>query len=135
MKRIWRIFDDAFDRFNINEGWAIASHIAMSVLMALFPFLIFVTALAASLFGSRELANETASILLEAWPEVIAAPRGEPHRSPHTSIDALSGVHPVVADGLDAVPRRVHRVLHPGLYFLHLGLSGCADFNDGHASG
>ncbi len=74
MKRIWRIFNDAFDRFNINEGWAIASHIAMSVLMALFPFLIFVTALAASLFGSRELANETASILLEAWPEVIAAP-------------------------------------------------------------
>jgi len=74
MKRIWRVFDDAFDRFNVNEGWAIASHIAMSVLMALFPFLIFVTALAASIFGSRELANETASILLEAWPEVIAAP-------------------------------------------------------------
>src|SRR5512138_3476344 len=74
MKRIWRVFDDAFERFNVNEGWAIASHIAMSILMALFPFLIFVTALAASLFGSRELANETASILLEAWPEVIAAP-------------------------------------------------------------
>jgi membrane protein len=74
MKRIWRVVDDAFDRFNVNEGWAIASHIAMSVLMALFPFLIFVTALAASIFGSRELANETASILLEAWPEVIAAP-------------------------------------------------------------
>ncbi|HEX5777549.1 MAG TPA: YihY/virulence factor BrkB family protein [Xanthobacteraceae bacterium] len=74
MRRIWRVVDDAFDRFNVNEGWAIASHIAMSVLMALFPFLIFVTALAASLFGSRELANETASILLEAWPEVIAAP-------------------------------------------------------------
>jgi membrane protein len=74
MERIWRVFDDAFDRFNVNEGWAIASHIAMSVLMALFPFLIFVTALAASIFGSRELANETASILLEAWPEVIAAP-------------------------------------------------------------
>lgn len=74
MKRIWRVFDDAFDRFNVNEGWAIASHIAMSILMALFPFLIFVTALAASLFGSRELANETASILLETWPEVISAP-------------------------------------------------------------
>jgi membrane protein len=74
MMGIWRVIDDAFDRFNINEGWAIASHIAMSVLMALFPFLIFVTALAASIFGSRELANETASILLEAWPEVIAAP-------------------------------------------------------------
>jgi membrane protein len=74
MRQIWRVIGDAFDRFNINEGWAIASHIAMSVLMALFPFLIFVTALAASIFGSRELANETASILLEAWPEVIAQP-------------------------------------------------------------
>jgi membrane protein len=42
--------------------------------MALFPFLIFVTALAASLFGSLELADEAASILFEAWPEVIAEP-------------------------------------------------------------
>jgi membrane protein len=88
MKRIWRIVDDAFDRFNVNEGWAIASHIAMSVLMALFPFLIFVTALAASLFGSRELANETASILLEAWPEVIAEPL---HREIHNVMQGLRG--------------------------------------------
>ena len=74
MKRIWRIVDDAIDRFNANEGWAIASHIALSALMALFPFLIFVTALAASGFGSLELADETARILFEAWPEVIAEP-------------------------------------------------------------
>lgn len=74
MRRIWKILDDAIDRFNANEGWAIASHIALSVLMALFPFLILVTALAAWLFGSRELADETANILLEAWPEVIAEP-------------------------------------------------------------
>jgi membrane protein len=74
MRRIWKISEDAFVRFNKNEGWAIASHIALSSLMALFPFLIFVTALAASLFGSLELADETAKILLEAWPEVIAEP-------------------------------------------------------------
>jgi membrane protein len=74
MRRIWRIFEVALNRFNRNEGWAIASHIALSALMALFPFLIFVTALAASLFGSLELADETARILLEAWPEVIAEP-------------------------------------------------------------
>jgi membrane protein len=74
MNRIWRISEDALDRFNQNEGWAIASHIALSALMALFPFLIFVTALAASVFGSLELADETARILLEAWPEVIAEP-------------------------------------------------------------
>jgi membrane protein len=74
MRRIWRIFEVALNRFNRNEGWAIASHIALSALMALFPFLIFVTALAASLFGSLELADEAASILFEAWPEVIAEP-------------------------------------------------------------
>ena len=74
MLQIWRISLDAFERFNDNEGWAIASHIAMSALMALFPFLIFVTAMAASLFGSHELADETARILLETWPDVIAEP-------------------------------------------------------------
>jgi membrane protein len=74
MRRIWRIFEVALNRFNRNEGWAIASHIALSALMALFPFLIFVTALAASLFGSLELADEAASILFEAWPEVVAEP-------------------------------------------------------------
>jgi membrane protein len=41
---------DAFYRFNADDGWAIASHIALSILMAMFPFLIVVTSLAAS-FG------------------------------------------------------------------------------------
>jgi membrane protein len=74
MHRIWQIFLNAFDRFNENEGWAIASHIALSALMALFPFLIFLTAVTAALFGSRELADETARILLEAWPVQVAEP-------------------------------------------------------------
>jgi membrane protein len=74
MQRIWQVFLNAFDRFNENEGWAIASHIALSALMALFPFLIFLTAVTAALFGSRELADETARILLEAWPVQVAEP-------------------------------------------------------------
>jgi membrane protein len=74
MQRVLWIFESAFGRFNRNEGWAIASHIALSSLMALFPFVIFVTALAASLFGSLDLADEAARILFEAWPEVIAEP-------------------------------------------------------------
>jgi membrane protein len=41
--------------------------------MALFPFLLVVTALA-GIVGSRNLAEEGARILLEAWPEAIAAP-------------------------------------------------------------
>jgi membrane protein len=68
-----RVSVDAFKRFVADDGWAIASHIALSGLMALFPFLLVVTALA-GFFGSRGLADEAARILLEAWPESVAAP-------------------------------------------------------------
>ena len=57
-----------------DDGWAIASHIALSTLMALFPFLIVVTALAGFFFGSKELADEAARLLLEAWPKQVAGP-------------------------------------------------------------
>jgi membrane protein len=69
-----RIAGDAFRHFLADDGWAIASHIALSTLMAMFPFLIIVTALAGFFFGSRELADEAARILLEAWPEQVAGP-------------------------------------------------------------
>jgi len=64
----------AFRHFIADDGWAIASHIALSTLMALFPFLIVVTALAGFFFGSKELADEAAHLLLETWPKQVAAP-------------------------------------------------------------
>jgi len=70
----WRVALEALQHFLDDDGWAIASHIALSVLMALFPFLIVVTALAGFFFGSKELADEAARILLEAWPQEVAAP-------------------------------------------------------------
>jgi membrane protein len=69
-----RIAADAFRHFDADDGWAIASHIALSTLMAMFPFLIVVTALAGFFFGSKELADEAARILLEAWPKEVATP-------------------------------------------------------------
>jgi len=69
----YRIAREAFSTFNAADGWALASHIALSSLMALFPFVIVVTALA-GFFGSSELADEAARILLEAWPHEVAAP-------------------------------------------------------------
>ncbi|MGO4833949.1 ribonuclease BN, partial [Rhizobiaceae sp. 2RAB30] len=36
-----RVLADAFGHFNDDDGWAMASHLAISSLMALFPFLIF----------------------------------------------------------------------------------------------
>src|SRR6187431_1502039 len=64
----------AFRHFTDDDGWAIASHIALSTLMALFPFLIVVTALAGFFLGSKELADEAALLLLEAWPSQVAEP-------------------------------------------------------------
>ena len=69
-----RIAYEAFQEFLADDGWAIASHIALSTLMAMFPFLIVVTALAGFFFGSKELADEAARILLEAWPQEVAGP-------------------------------------------------------------
>jgi membrane protein len=65
---------EAFWRFAADDGWAIASHIALSTLMAMFPFLIVVTALAGFFFGTNELADEAAKLLLEAWPKQVAEP-------------------------------------------------------------
>jgi len=74
LNRSFLLSVDAFQRFIADDGWAIASHIALSTLMALFPFLIVVTALAGFFFGSKELADEAARLLLEAWPSQVAAP-------------------------------------------------------------
>jgi len=68
-----RVAFDAFRLFLADDGWAIASHIALSTLMALFPFLIVLTALA-GFVGSKALADEAAGILLGAWPEEVALP-------------------------------------------------------------
>jgi membrane protein len=74
LKLSLRIVLESVRQFLADDGWAIASHIALSTLMALFPFLIVVTALAGFFFGSKELADEAARILLEAWPKEVAAP-------------------------------------------------------------
>ncbi|MCJ8144376.1 YihY/virulence factor BrkB family protein [Ancylobacter sp. A5.8] len=75
MLRVWDIAWDAFWRFVEDDGWAISSHIALSALMSLFPFLIFVTSLAA-FFDFKNLADETVELMLEAWPAQVAAPIG-----------------------------------------------------------
>jgi membrane protein len=62
---------DAFFRFNADDGWAIASHIALSVLMSMFPFLILVTAIA-GFVGSKNLADEVGTLIIAAWPREVS---------------------------------------------------------------
>jgi membrane protein len=74
VRQIRTVFDiglDAFYTFLADDGWAIASHIALSTLMALFPFLIVLASLA-GFFGSKDLADQAVGLLLEIWPDQVA---------------------------------------------------------------
>ena len=71
LRYVYHVVMDAFYTFLADDGWAIASHIALSTLMALFPFLIVLTSLA-GFFGSKELADQAAQLLLEIWPQQVA---------------------------------------------------------------
>jgi membrane protein len=71
IRTVYDVVLDAFYTFLADDGWAIASHIALSTLMALFPFLIVLASLA-GFFGSKDLADQAVGLLLEIWPDQVA---------------------------------------------------------------
>ena len=73
MKEASGVVFDAIGGFLIDDGWPIASHIALSMLTSMFPFFIFVTALA-SFLGASELSSEATRLIFEAWPQSVAGP-------------------------------------------------------------
>ncbi|ATU90616.1 YihY/virulence factor BrkB family protein [Phyllobacterium zundukense] len=68
-----RVAVDAVGHFLNDDGWALASHVALSGMMALFPFLIFATALA-SFLGASAFTDTAVHVIFDTWPEVIATP-------------------------------------------------------------
>lgn len=68
-----RVLYDALGHFNYDDGWSMASHLAISALMALFPFLIFATTLA-SFLGAQAFAETAVHLVFDTWPEQIAEP-------------------------------------------------------------
>jgi membrane protein len=73
IRKPFEIASVAAQRFVAHDGWAIASHIALSTLTALFPFLILLAALA-GLFGTKSLADEAGVLIFDAWPREVAKP-------------------------------------------------------------
>jgi membrane protein len=105
---------EAFYTFLADDGWAIASHIALSTLMALFPFLIVLTSLA-GFFGSKELADQAAGLMLEIWPKRVAdSLSGEIHdvltetRSGVLTIGAVLAVY-FASNGVEALRIALNR--------------------------
>ncbi|HTV67237.1 MAG TPA: YihY/virulence factor BrkB family protein [Rhizobiaceae bacterium] len=68
-----RVLSDALGHFNTDDGWSMASHLAISALMALFPFLIFATTLA-SFLGAQAFAETAVHLVFDTWPDQIAEP-------------------------------------------------------------
>ncbi|MBB4009301.1 YihY/virulence factor BrkB family protein [Allorhizobium taibaishanense] len=74
--RLYKVAFDAVWHFTEDDGWAMASHVALSMLLAVFPFLIFGTALAGML-GANTFAPTAIHFIFDTWPEEIAKPISE----------------------------------------------------------
>lgn len=70
---IRQVLTDAFGHFDSDDGWSMSSHLAITALMALFPFLIFATALA-SFLGANAFADTAVHLVFDTWPKEIAEP-------------------------------------------------------------
>jgi membrane protein len=125
IRYIFHVCIDAFYTFLADDGWAIASHIALSTLMALFPFLIVLTSLA-GFFGSKELADQAAGLLLQVLPKQVAdSLSGEIHdvltttRGDILTIGAVLAVY-FASNGVEALRvalNRAYAVLEPRRWY------------------
>jgi len=63
----------AIRRFNDKNGFVMSSHVAMSLMMALFPFVLFTVALAGTL-SQGYATDELIDLIFGAWPKDVADP-------------------------------------------------------------
>lgn len=125
LRYVYHVVIDAFYTFLADDGWAIASHIALSTLMALFPFLIVLTSLA-GFFGSKELADQAVGLLLQVWPKQVAdSLSGEIHDVLTTSRGDILTIGAVLAvyfasNGVEALRvalNRAYSVIEPRRWY------------------
>ena len=76
LRMAYRVGFDALYHFSEDDGWAMASHVALSILLAVFPFLIFGTALA-NFLGANQFSDTAVHLIFDTWPEAIAKPLAE----------------------------------------------------------
>jgi membrane protein len=125
VRYVYLVVMDAFYTFLADDGWAIASHIALSTLMALFPFLIVLTSLA-GFFGSKELADQAVGLMLQVWPKQVAnSLSGEIHdvltttRGGVLTIGAVLAVY-FASNGVEALRvalNRAYAVIEPRRWY------------------
>lgn len=88
----------AIKKFNQSDGWYMSSHIALSMMLALFPFLIFALSLTSGLMTDIE-ANDLIELVFGSWPDEVA----EPIENEVRAVFALSGGQTLTIGGLAAL--------------------------------
>jgi membrane protein len=73
MRIFYDVVYDAICHLIEDDGFAMASHVALSTLLAVFPFLIFGTTLATFL-GADQFSDRAIHLIFDTWPEAIAKP-------------------------------------------------------------
>lgn len=108
------VLGDALSHFNDDDGWAMSSHVALSALMAVFPFLIFVGTLAAFI-GDAGLADRVADLIFNAWPPEVAKPIAAQvhlvlsvHRGGLLTVSILVAIY-LASNGVEAVRTALNR--------------------------
>jgi len=114
VRRLGKVVLDALRSFNADDGWAMASHVSLSALMAVFPFLIFVATLAAFI-GDAGLGDRVADLVFASWPAEVAGPiAAEVHRVLSVQRGGLLTISVVVtiflaSNGVEAVRTALNR--------------------------
>lgn len=120
---------ESFERLFADEAIPLAGNIAFRTLFSVFPFLIFLTALA-GFFGSEDLAQRIVDYLLSVAPEELVTPLAGEIRSilttPRTGLLSLSAVITVwsAMAGVDSIRVGLNRAYdlrdHRSVWFLYL---------------
>ncbi|WP_370931423.1 YihY/virulence factor BrkB family protein [Bartonella sp. DGB1] len=117
-KKLFKVFRLSIINFLEDEGFVYASHLAFSCLLALFPFLIFVTSLASSIswiVGAENLSQFIVGLIFDNGPQEITAPISQEIykvlSKPESSILTLSILATLyfAASGVDALRVALNR--------------------------
>lgn len=104
----------ALSRFWLGEGWVYSSHLAFSGLLALFPFLIFISSLA-NFIGLARFSDTMVALIFQFWPNSIAKPIAAEVQTvltiPRSGVLTISGFFTIyfASNGIDALRVSLNR--------------------------
>lgn len=133
VRMIWKVVFDAVWHFSDDDGWAMASHVALSALLAIFPFLIFGTTLATFL-GAEQFSTTAVHLIFDNLPQIIAEPIAKEvvqvltvPRGGLLTISVLAAFY-FSSNGVEALRislNRAYRVYDPRRWYITRSISLC----------